>query len=240
MTKQITIRGTEYTYKKFSSDVTSVAKASDKLAILANAAAYQAVAEGNLDWMNRLFQGIPALTLKSGELSKQGKELRAYIVHHAPSLRIELAKDGKNAGNIVTKLTGNKDKRGLFVTGHDDDGNAIYTSAQESPDFYLTFSEWREYQAPGNGGNGKRAVKSMTTSVGKLLESLESGEFNGDYESLVELAEAADKLKAAAAARYTEVKSRAADVCMDAAMQAETGSHKGKAPNSQRRAGKAA
>lgn len=238
------------TYKQFTRNVTAVSKAGDKLAQLANAAAYQACTNGNLDWINRLFQGVNSLTLKSGELSKQGKELKAYIAYHAPSLKVEKAKSGKNEGLIVAKLGGTKAKRGLFFTGeYNDDDSPIMVDPAEHPQFAMTMDEWRE-QAGTKKESKPRTVDSMAKSVDKLAETLASGEFDGDHAALKALVESADAMAKAAQSQAAAIEQRAgeagkqaaaerdaADVDADAALQAQTGAHSGKAKASERAAG---
>lgn len=66
--------------------------ATTTLSIFANAAAIEA-SKGNLNWATKLFS---TLTLKSGELSKQGKDVLAYIQRHYPLLTWD--KDNKSIG----------------------------------------------------------------------------------------------------------------------------------------------
>lgn len=229
---------TNTTYKSFSTQITSVNKAADKLGILANMAAYQAVAHNNMDWLNRLFNGVNTMTLKSGELSKAGTELRAYIVAHAPGLRIEKAKDGKKAGEIVAKATKNEKNRGKFAAGKNDDGETILVDAKEKPEFALTFAQWREEKAnkADKPEAPKKAATTMTKSVAALVDALKNKAYSGDYQALEALADMAAELQEAAATAYMNEKSRLENVNVKEAAKRQTG-ETGKVGSKARKAG---
>lgn len=84
-TKTVTLNDTKYTSAKFTTGLKSIRKASDLLSNLAQAATMQAVQSGNLNWLNQLFE-LPTMTLKSGQLSERGKQVKAYILKHSQGI----------------------------------------------------------------------------------------------------------------------------------------------------------
>lgn len=112
------------------------------LSAWANAAAIECT-NGNMDWLTQLFS---VLRLKNGALSKQGKDVLAYIQRHYPLVTYNtethvVGRKSQNASSIYNK-------KFLAPTSRSPEAETINGKIYlPKGDFELTYSEFLELQA---------------------------------------------------------------------------------------------
>ncbi len=181
-----------------------VTSQSHVLSVWANAAAIQAT-QGNLNWAERLFS---ALSLKSGELSKQGKSVLSYIQRHYPLLvwdkeNKKIGRKKQNADSVFNTLF-------LAPTATEQaEGFQTLNGKTYLPvgDFELTYDQFLNLERPAKLDDGVQPslpVKTFIKQTQKALEAATASRLVGSVEefgtAIAEAEALVAKLRAAQAA----------------------------------------
>lgn len=192
-TTTVTVRGQNINAATFTSDLKTIRTASDKLGRILEGAVKQAAMD-NLDWINRLFTGKP-LVNANGQLSILGKAAKAYVIWHAPCVKIEQDKSGQWAASF----TKNKKMRGLFCTNVVE-GEKILEAEGE---LFFTFDDWQAKDKAKKADTGPTAKKmkgAADRAAAQLEKALEEwADMQGDTADFDALRSAAAALEVAAA-----------------------------------------
>lgn len=186
--KSVTVQGTIVDARLIGAYKKSFGKHETILSVWANAAAVQLAKHGNRNWIDTLF-ALPVMTLKSGDLSKQGTELYHYIKAHFPRLvwdkksykmgLVKLQKDTIVCTHFVA-VGATEESEGVKQVG------AKFYS--EFGDFALTFTEFKnlEKAAPEDKEEEapKMTAKAFATQAEKALSCLKDNRFIGTTEEL--------------------------------------------------------
>lgn len=185
--KDITVQGTVVNARLIAAFKKSFGKHETILSVWANAAAVQMAQYGNRNWMDTLFQ-LPVMTLKSGQLSKQGEELFKYVKAHFPRLvwdkehcKLGLVKLQKESilGTHFVAVGATEESDTVCQVG------AKYYSA--FGDFALTFTEFKNLEKPEVEKEEvapKMTAKAFATQAEKALSCLKDNRFIGTAEEL--------------------------------------------------------
>jgi len=186
--KDVTVQGTVVNARLIAAFKKSFGKHETILSVWANAAAVQMAKYGNRNWMDTLFQ-LPVMTLKSGQLSKQGLELLAYTKAHFPRLvwdkehcklgLVKLQKESILATHFVA-VGATETSETVCQVG------AKYYS--EFGDFALTFTEFKNLEKPEVEKEEvapKMTAKAFATQAVKALDCLKDKRFIGTEEEIL-------------------------------------------------------
>lgn len=209
MSTNIIVQGHSVNNAVVSAYAKRVTSITEVLSVWANASAIEA-SKGNLNWATKLFS---TLTLKSGDLNKQGKEVLAYIQRHYPLL----------VWDKVNKKIGRKDQKADSVF------NTLFLSPTVSPsqegvinhngklylpvgDFELTLSQFLNLDKPAKVDGPTEPsmpVKAFAKQANKALEFAEGQRLVGSADEFITAIAAAEallkRLHAAHAATITQV-----------------------------------
>lgn len=175
MSKSIVIRGVNYNSNTINGLARRIKNADADLERFANAAAVQAIANRNLNWLTAL---VEATTLKSGKLSVSGKLAKSYILHHTKGL--QWSEKGQKFGLLKEEKTGFKDEALL------DDGQT----------FALTLAEFQALEKEKQPtADSAIQCKSIITSATNLLGKMEHGILFADKDQGLKAIDLLDDLK---------------------------------------------
>lgn len=215
--KAVTVQGTVVNAKLIAAYKKSFGKHETILSVWANAAAVQMAQYGNRNWMDTLFQ-LPVMTLKSGQLSKQGEELFKYVRAHFP----RLVWDKEHCKLGLVKLQ----KESILATHFVAVGakEASETVQQVGAKFYsafgdfaMTFTEFKnieKVEVEKEEVAPKMTAKAFATQAEKALSCLKENRFIGTQEELFSALAHAKALYMALDAQFTaaDAKKEAVDV----------------------------
>lgn len=210
----LTVQGKQVTGTIIAAYAKRIGSIDDVLSVWANAATLQAAVYGNRNWLDSLFS-MPTLRLKSGELSKSGKEVFKYVSEHCP--RIVWDKETQKFG--MTKLVKesilethfvavNATKEGGDVIAH---RNKFYTP---HGDFALTFSEFKNIEKAPKDVEEKEpsmTAKAFAKQAEKALECFANQRFTGTPDELLAASLRAKELFLALDAAFAAATAKAAD-----------------------------
>lgn len=210
----LTVQGKQVTGTIIAAYAKRIGSIDDVLSVWANAATLQAAVYGNRNWLDSLFS-MPTLRLKSGELSKSGKEVFKYVSEHCP--RIVWDKESQKFG--MTKLVKdsilsthfvavNATKEGGDVIAH---RNKFYTP---HGDFALTFSEFKNIEKAPKDVEEKEpsmTAKAFAKQAEKALECFANQRFTGTPDELLAASLRAKELFLALDAAFAAATAKAAD-----------------------------
>lgn len=196
MTKDtiFTVQGTKVNAAIINGFSRRVGSLDEVISVWANAGAIQAVQHGNLNWLTSLLS-TPIMRLKTGDLSKQGKEVLSYITAHCP--RIQWSKDAKKLG--LKKINAEHPLANHFLahgateaTGNivDIDGK-LYTPVG---DFHLTFQGYKNFVAEKTTEDKPAPALTAKVILGQMEKALVADKDNRLVGSLEELTAAAAKV----------------------------------------------
>jgi len=215
-TANVTVNGQTITASTFADHLKSVKSAAAKLGIIAQASGKQAALFQNFDWINRLFSAESPLVKRDGELSVQGKAVKAYIAFHVPSIKIE-----KDKESAIWKASHTKSKknRGTFVSDVVE-GEKVFSESADV-DFYFDFEAWQN-RAKGKGGDDKLTAKKAEKAAGRAVTQLDKileewAELEGGTDDLHALQVKANELAATAAALSKAARDRMEGKILEAA-----------------------
>lgn len=204
--KDITVQGTVVNARLIAAYKKSFGKHETILSVWANAAAVQMAQYGNRNWMDTLFQ-LPVMTLKSGQLSKQGEELFKYVKAHFPRLvwdkehcklgLVKLQKESILATHFVA-VGATEESESVFQVG-----SKFYSAFG---DFALTFTEFKNLVKPETEKEEvapKMTAKAFATQAEKALSCLKEQRFIGTKEELFSALAHAKALYMALDAQFT-------------------------------------
>lgn len=187
----IIISGKTFNSNTISGFAKRAATHTDELQAVANAAAAQAIINGNINWLDTLFA---CYKLKTGKMSKQGKLVLDYIKYHTVGLVF-------NEKDYKFKLQ-REDKR-RFADG---------VIGSDGQTFSMTLAEFETFKKPKNTD-----APAKTASGGAVLKRLESiSEALANGLTVADPAQA-DALVAAAKALFMAIDKAAADAAKAAA-----------------------
>lgn len=210
----LTVQGKQVTGTIIAAYAKRIGSIDDVLSVWANAATLQAAVYGNRNWLDSLFS-MPTLRLKSGELSKSGKEVFKYVSEHCP--RIVWDKDAQKFG--LTKLVKesilethfvavNATKEGGDIISH---RNKFYTP---HGDFALTFTEFKNLEKAPKDAEEKEpsmTAKAFAKQAEKALECFANQRFTGTPDELLAASLRAKELFLALDAAFAAATAKAAD-----------------------------
>ena len=210
----LTVQGKQVTGTIIAAYAKRIGSIDDVLSVWANAATLQAAVYGNRNWLDSLFS-MPTLRLKSGELSKSGKEVFKYVSEHCP--RIVWDKESKKFG--LTKLVKdsilethfvavNATKEGGDIIAH---RNKFYLP---HGDFALTFTEFKNLEKAPKDVEEKEpsmTAKAFAKQAEKALECFANQRFTGTPDELLAASLRAKELFLALDAAFAAATAKAAD-----------------------------
>lgn len=186
--KAITVQGTVVNAKLIAAYKKSFGKHETILSVWANAAAVQMAQYGNRNWMDTLFQ-LPVMTLKSGQLSKQGEELFKYVRAHFP----RLVWDKEHCKLGLVKLQKESILATHFVAvGASETSDTVQQVGAKFysafGDFALTYTEFKNLEKPEVEKEEvapKMTAKAFATQSEKALKCLKDNRFVGTEEEIL-------------------------------------------------------
>lgn len=210
----LTVQGKQVTGTIIAAYAKRIGSIDDVLSVWANAATLQAAVYGNRNWLDSLFS-MPTLRLKSGELSKSGKEVFKYVSEHCP--RIVWDKETQKFG--MTKLVKesilethfvavNATKEGGDIIAH---RNKLYLP---HGDFALTFTEFKNLEKAPKDVEEKEpsmTAKAFAKQAEKALECFANQRFTGTPDELLAASLRAKELFLALDAAFAAATAKAAD-----------------------------
>lgn len=210
----LTVQGKQVTGTIIAAYAKRIGSIDDVLSVWANAATLQAAVYGNRNWLDSLFS-MPTLRLKSGELSKSGKEVFKYVSEHCP--RIVWDKETQKFG--LTKLVKdsilethfvavNATKEGGDIIAH---RNKFYLP---HGDFALTFTEFKNLEKAPKDVEEKEpsmTAKAFAKQAEKALECFANQRFTGTPDELLAASLRAKELFLALDAAFAAATAKAAD-----------------------------
>ncbi|QYW06457.1 hypothetical protein uan_045 [Pseudomonas phage UAntarctica] len=202
----ITVQGTVVNGRLIAAYAKRVGSLDTILSVWANAATLQAAVHGNRNWMDSLFD-MPVMRLQSGDLSKTGKEVLAYIAAHCP--RVIWNKETKQIG--LTKLQ----KESILATHFIAVGATAESETvslhrnkfyQLHGDFALTLTGFKNMQKPEKEAEeveAKMTAVAFAKQADKALECFKAERFTGTPDELFAAAVKAKALYLAIDAAHT-------------------------------------
>jgi hypothetical protein len=186
--KSIVVQGTTVDARLIAAYKKSFAKHETILSVWANAATVQMAKHGNRNWLDTLFQ-LPVMTIKSGDLSKQGYELYHYIKAHFP----RLVWDKKTCKMGLVKLQKDSILSTHFVAvGATSESETVKQSGakfySEFGDFALTFTEFKNLEKPEVEKEEvapKMTATAFSNQADKALDCFKAGRFIGTEEEIL-------------------------------------------------------
>lgn len=178
---QVSIRGKVVTPQQIAAYGKQFAAQSEAITVWANYCAIHAIAHGNTNPINTMFDN-DAFRLKSGKLSKLGGEVLAYIKDHAPLVQF----DSETGRVRVAKVKESNPVWRKFQNPVElkDDKPAIV----EPGDFALTFDEWRQVEKPEKEpATPKLKAATVANQLDKALENIKAGTFVASEAEAAEL-----------------------------------------------------
>lgn len=249
--KSVTVQGTVVDARLIGAYKKSFGKHEQILSVWANAAAVQMAQHGNRNWIDTLFQ-LPIMTLKSGDLSKQGTELYQYIKAHFPRLvwdkkshKMGLVKLQKESILATHFVAVGATAETPVVEGMAADKVVVQVGAKfysAFGDFALTFTEFKNLEKPDVEKEEvapKMTAKAFATQAEKALSCLKEQRFIGTKEELHSALAHAKALYMALDAQFTaEAKKTESVDTAKAAQSAGVGTNRnGKTTGKDTRAG---
>lgn len=228
----IVVQGTTVTATLLATYAKRIGSIDTLLSVWANAATLQAAQHGNMNWLTTLFD-MPTLRLKSNELSKQGKDVLAYITAHCP--RVVWNKETKQLG--LTKMIEDSILSKAFIAvgaTKEDEATGVYSLRNKfykpHGDFSLTFDQFKnldkvtkvkEETAPS------MTAKAFIANAEKALACFKDERFVGTPDELLAASLRAKELFLALDAKFTAAAAKVADqaphgIDVDAAMSAKS------------------
>jgi len=190
MAKQSTyiIQGKQVNSTVISAYAKRVGSIDDILSVWANAATLQVVKHGNRNWLDSLFN-MPTLRLKSGDLSKAGKDVLGYIKAHCPNV---VWKKDTHTVSYSKPADTNILSSSFLAVGHTAPVEGLITELTGKfytahGDFAMTFTDFKnivkEKPAPKDGEPSLQA-SAFNKQVDKALLTFGTGRFIGTPEEL--------------------------------------------------------
>lgn len=188
------VQGTKVNSKIIMAYATRVESIDTLLSVWANAATIQMAKYANRNWLDTLFN-LPSMRLKSGELSKTGKDVLSYITSHCP--RVIWNKDNKTIG-CLPYVEAEKLATHFIAFGADNvsDANVPDELAvtkvrgkfyRQIGDFNMTLNEFRNFQkvtvvkAPSDPS---MTVKAFNNNCDKAAAFMADAKFFGTADEL--------------------------------------------------------
>lgn len=228
----VVVQGTTVTATLLATYAKRIGSIDTLLSVWANAATLQAAQHGNMNWLTTLF-AMPTLRLKSNELSKQGKDVLAYITAHCP--RVVWNKETKQL--VLTKMIEDSILSKAFIAvgaTKEDEATGVYSLRNKfykpHGDFALTFDQFKnlvkvtkvkEETAPS------MTAKAFVTNAEKALACFKDDRFVGTPDELLAASLRAKELFLALDAKFNAAAAKAAEqaphgINVDAAMSAKS------------------
>ena len=192
MAKQITVtvQGKQINGAVISAYAKRVGSIDDVLSVWANAGTLQLVKHGNRNWLESLFN-MPSLRLNSGDLSKAGKDVLAYIKAHCP---LVIWNKDKKTFTYAKPATTNVFSHSFIAVGHTAPIEGEVTTFngkyyKEHGDFSLTFTAFKDIvKEPKAPKDEEPSVKAdaFNKALDKALATLKAGRFIGTQEELID------------------------------------------------------
>lgn len=215
-TLSVTVRGKAITPAIIAAYSKRLGSIDDVITVFANAAALQAGIHNNRNWLDKLFS-MPLMTLKSGKLSKTGKEVLSYIQAYFPravwnSTNDQLGLTKKREGSplechfLAFGATDEQIKANgtSIVTLGEGDKAALY---YPHGDFLLSFTEFKNAEKVKNEPKEPEApsmtAKSFVVQAEKALACFKAERLVGTPEELFAAAAHAKALFMALDAAHT-------------------------------------
>lgn len=212
----VVVQGTTVTATLLATYAKRVGSINTILSVWANAATLQAAQHGNTNWLKALF-AMPAMRLTSNELSKQGKEVLAYITAHCP--RVVWDKESKQLG--LTKLIEDSVLSKAFIavgaTKEDADKGVFSLRGKfymPHGDFALTFEDFKNLEkAPKvkEEVEPSMTAKAFIKQAEKALECFTEKRFTGTPDELLSASLRAKELYLAIDAMFNLAAAKAAE-----------------------------
>lgn len=228
----VVVQGTTVTATLLATYAKRIGSIDTILSVWANAATLQAAQHGNMNWLRSLFD-MPALRLKSNELSKQGKEVLSYIAAYCP--RVVWDKETKQLG--LTKLIEDSVMSKAFIAVGETQENSetgVYSLRgkfyKPHGDFTLTFEQFKNIEkAPKvkEETAPSMTAKAFIANAEKALACFKDERFVGTPDELLAASLRAKELFLALDAKFTAAAAKVADqaphgIDVDAAMSAKS------------------
>lgn len=188
------VQGTKVNSKIIAAYATRVESIDTLLSVWANAATIQLAKYANRNWLDTLFN-LPTLRLKSGELSKTGKDVLSYITSHCP--RVVWNKENKTIGCLpyveAELLATNFIAFGATEVSDANVPEEIAVTKvrgkfyRQIGDFHMTLNEFRNFQkvtvvkAPSDPS---MTVKAFNNNCDKASAFMADAKFFGTAEEL--------------------------------------------------------
>lgn len=214
--KSLTVQGTVVTATLLATYSKRMGSIDSLISVWANAATLQVALHGNRNWLDTLF-AQPTLVLKSGELSKAGKDVLAYIKAHYPRTTWDkvankvafekMAEDSIQAKNFVAVgHTAPDADKGVFELR-----NKFY---MPHGDFALTFDEFKNVKRAAKDIEPKEVsmtAKAFVKQAEKALECFKDKRFVGTPDELLSASLRAKELYLALDAEFNAASAKAAE-----------------------------
>lgn len=206
--KNVIVRGSQFNASTFSRKLKGYRGSVADFSLLLEGASKQATFHANMDWLNRMFEihDNNDLLKSNGDLSVKGKAARAYVVFHAPAIKIEKQGAGKHAGQWRASFTKSDKYRGSVATGVDSEGVKIMAS-DPAADFAFDFKAWQDRAKKPNKAKNTKAA-TLVNQIEKMLEAFDvdsAAPIDTDIEALRALEVKARRLMDTANARLAGI-----------------------------------